>query len=202
MGTIGDRTYAFIGFERTSGFVTMDVTDPRAPEYVTYVNNRDFSVSGEDDPAAFAGAGDLGPESITFVPGTEAPGTEADDVADAMLIVGNEVSGTTTYYSVEDLLAEDEPQPSDEPTTEAPEPSEDPSDDATPDPSGEPTPGPSEAPTDAPTDAPGDEDDRDDEDGRERLPRTGATVATALAAGALLVGGGIAALAIARRRAL
>jgi hypothetical protein len=184
----------------------MDVTDPRAPEYVTYVNNRDFSVSGEDDPAAFAGAGDLGPESITFVPGAEAPGTEAGDVADAMLIVGNEVSGTTTYYSVEDLLADPEPQPSDTATTEAPEPSEDPSDDATegatPEPSDEPTRGPSEAPTDTPTDAPDDEDDRDDEAGRERLPRTGATIATALAAGAVLVGGGIAALTIARRRAL
>ena len=206
VGTIGDRTYAFIGFERTSGFVTMDVTDPRAPEYVTYVNNRDFSVSGEDDPAAFAGAGDLGPESITFVPGAEAPGTEAGDVADAMLIVGNEVSGTTTYYSVEDLLADPEPQPSDTATTEAPDPSEDPSDDATegatPGPSDEPTRGPSEAPTDAPSQTPGEEDDRDDEAGPERLPRTGATIATALAAGALLVGGGIAALTIARRRAL
>lgn len=224
VGSIGDRTYAFIGFERTSGFVTMDVTDPRSPEYVTYVNNRDFSVSGEDDPDAFAGAGDLGPESITFVPGEDAPGTADDSVADAMLIVGNEVAGTTTYYSVEDLLAE-EPQPTEEPTEEptgepTEEPSTDPTDDATDDATDEPSQDPSDSPSAEPTDEPtgtptddpredeggddeggsGDDDGR--EDGDERLPRTGATIATALTVGALLVGGGITALVIARRRAL
>lgn len=210
VGAIGDRTYAFIGFERTSGFVTMDVTDPRSPEYVTYVNNRDFSVSGEDDPSAFAGAGDLGPESITFVPGADAPGTADGSVADAMLIVGNEVSGTTTYYSVEDLLAED-PQPTEEPTGEpTEEPSTDPTDDATDDATEEPGAEPTDEPTGAPTDDPREDEDDEgvsgDDDGRgdgdERLPRTGATIATALTVGALLVGGGVSALVIARRRAL
>lgn len=199
VGAVGDRTYAFVGFERVSGFAAVDISDPRSPEFVTYVNNRDFSVSGEDEPERFEEAGDLGPESIEFVPGAEAPGTSGGSAAAAMLIVGNEVSGTTTYYTVEDLLAGG-------PTNE---PSADPTEDPTADPTGGPTGEPSDEPTAGPSDAPegGDDDGpdeerddeaRDDEDGN--LPRTGASVASALGAAALLVGIGIAATVAARRR--
>jgi hypothetical protein len=67
------------------------VTDPFAPFFVNYVNNRDFSVDATD-PAA----GDLGPECIKFVPADESPNGAP------ILIVGNEVSGTTTIYSIEE----------------------------------------------------------------------------------------------------
>ncbi len=97
IGAVGDRTYAFVGFERVGGIAVFDITTPRESTFVTYLNNRDFSVSVEDadDPATVLdAAGDLGPESIAFVPAEDSP-TEA-----AMLAVGNEVSGTTTYFSI------------------------------------------------------------------------------------------------------
>ena len=108
IGTIGDRTYAFIGFERVGGVIVYDISDPANAEYVTYINNRDFSVSGEDaadaaDPAAFLKtAGDLGPEGLTFVSAADSP------TGEALVIVGNEVSGTTTFFGVTDLV---EPEP-------------------------------------------------------------------------------------------
>ena len=101
IGKVGDRTYAFIGAERVGGIFVYDVTTPAEAKFVTYVNNRDFSVGyDEDDVAATTKAGDLGPEGLAFVPAADSP-TE-----DALLIAGNEVSGTATVFSVKDLLAD------------------------------------------------------------------------------------------------
>ena len=97
VGTVGDRTYAFVGFERVGGIAVFDVTTPADSSFVTYLNNRDFSVSVEDAAdvdAALAQAGDLGPESIAFVDPADSPSGKA------MLVVGNEVSGTTTFFDV------------------------------------------------------------------------------------------------------
>lgn len=93
IGTVGGRTYAFIGFERVGGVIVYDITDPKAPAYVTYVNNRDFSAAA-DAPAA----GDLGPEGIQFIPAHRSPSGQA------LLVVGNEVSGSTTVYGIEQLV--------------------------------------------------------------------------------------------------
>ncbi|WP_394278608.1 choice-of-anchor I family protein, partial [Microbacterium sp.] len=93
IGTLSGRTYAFVGFERVGGVIAYDVTDPAAPEYVTYVNNRDFSAD-VTTPAA----GDLGPESIAFIPADESPSGVP------LLAVGNEVSGTTTVFEITDAL--------------------------------------------------------------------------------------------------
>ncbi|WP_208085347.1 choice-of-anchor I family protein [Brevibacterium atlanticum] len=104
IGEVGETTYAFVGFERIGGIAAFDLTDPSAPKFATYFNNRDFSVSVEDeiddapDPAALlSSAGDLGPEGITFLSADESP------TGEAALVVGNEVSGTTSLYSVADL---------------------------------------------------------------------------------------------------
>lgn len=98
IGSVGDRTYAFIGMERVGGIFVYDVTDPAQAEFVTYTNNRDFTVDyDEDNVAATSLAGDLGPEGLTFVSKEDSP------TADALLIAGNEVSGTTTVFSVADL---------------------------------------------------------------------------------------------------
>ncbi len=91
IGRIGDRVFAFIGLERISGVMVYDVTNPFAPFFVNYVNNRDFSVDATD-PAA----GDIGPECIKFVPAEDSPSGAP------ILIVGNEISGTTTIYSIEE----------------------------------------------------------------------------------------------------
>lgn len=94
VGTVDGRTYAFVGFERVGGVAVYDVTDPRDASFVSYVNNRDLAVSVEDG-GALAAAGDLGPESIAFVPAADSP------TGAPMIAVGNEVSGTTTLFAVE-----------------------------------------------------------------------------------------------------
>lgn len=105
IGQVGDRTYAFIGIERVGGVFVYDVSNPADAEYVTYVNNRDFSVEyDEDNVAATQAAGDLGPEGLAFVSAEDSPNGEA------LLVVGSEVSGTTTIFQVNDLLATDKPE--------------------------------------------------------------------------------------------
>ncbi|MDJ1114355.1 choice-of-anchor I family protein [Microbacterium dauci] len=97
IGELSGRTYAFVGFERVGGVAAYDVTDPTAPTFVTYVNNRDFSESVEDG-GDLAAAGDLGPESIAFIDAADSPN------GSPLLAVGNEVSGTTTVFEVTDFL--------------------------------------------------------------------------------------------------
>lgn len=91
VGRVADRTYAFVGLERQGGIMVFDVTNPFAPGFVEYTSNRDLSVT----PAEGADAGDLGPEGLLFVPAADSPNGKA------LLIVGNEVSGTTTIYQVQ-----------------------------------------------------------------------------------------------------
>jgi DNA-binding beta-propeller fold protein YncE len=92
LGKIGDKTFAFIGLERMGGIMVYDITDPAAPVFVDYYNSReDFVLEPEDNLAA---VGDLGPEGLTFVPADQSPNGEA------LLIVGHEVSGTTTVYQI------------------------------------------------------------------------------------------------------
>jgi len=89
LGKLFGRTYAFVGLERIGGIMVYDLSNPRAPVFQSYVNNRDFSVDAES-----AQAGDLGPEGLTFVPWWQSPTWKP------LLIVGNEVSGTTTVYQI------------------------------------------------------------------------------------------------------
>lgn len=89
LGQIGDATYAFIGLERIGGVMVYDISDPAAPVFVTYANNRDFTGDAEAGTA-----GDLGPEGLRFIPASDSP------TGEALLVVANEISGTTTVYSV------------------------------------------------------------------------------------------------------
>ncbi len=89
LGEIDGRTYAFVGLERIGGVMVYDITDPAAPTFVEYVNNRDFSVD-----ATAPEAGDLGPEGLVFIPGADSP------TGQPLLVTANEVSGTVTVYGV------------------------------------------------------------------------------------------------------
>ena len=72
-----------------------DITTPAAAHFVSYINNRDFSVDPEEgENPAWQDAGDLGPEGLTFIPAKDSPNGEN------LLVVGNEVSGTTTIFTV------------------------------------------------------------------------------------------------------
>jgi hypothetical protein len=90
---IKDAHYAFVGLERIGGVVVFDVSDPNAPEFVLYENNRDFAVGNDDLEMGMAG--DLGPESILFIDKKDSPVK-----GEALLVVANEVSGTISVYAV------------------------------------------------------------------------------------------------------
>lgn len=90
VGKIGDKYYAFIGLERVGGIMVYDVTSPLSPQFVQYINNRDFSGDAEAGTA-----GDLGPEGLLFIPEYESPNRKP------LLVVTNEVSGTTTIYKID-----------------------------------------------------------------------------------------------------
>ncbi|MDX1994508.1 MAG: choice-of-anchor I family protein [bacterium] len=89
LAVIGESTYAFIGLERQSGIMVYDVTDPTAPVFVTYVENRSYDA----DPGT-PEAGDLGPEGLLFISAEESPNGQP------LLVVANEVSGTTTIWQI------------------------------------------------------------------------------------------------------
>ena len=99
VGKINGHTYAFIGLERMGGIMVYDVSNPNAPEFVQYINNRNVTVDQATLEAD--GAGDLGPEGMKFVDASHSPSGKP------MLIVGNEVSGSTTFYNVDVTLLEE-----------------------------------------------------------------------------------------------
>jgi Ca2+-binding RTX toxin-like protein len=77
-GVIGDRTYAFIGLERTGGIVVYDVTNPTSPSFIQYINTPD----------------DIAPEGLVFVSAEDSP------TGQPLLVVSNEESSTTTTYEI------------------------------------------------------------------------------------------------------
>jgi hypothetical protein len=98
VGTINGHQYVFIGLERMGGIMVYDISNPFAPSYVQYINNRDFTVAPSDS----TDAGDLGPESIQFISADDSPNNQP------LIIVGNEVSGTTTIYQIDVTLLQDQ----------------------------------------------------------------------------------------------
>ncbi|WP_405565008.1 choice-of-anchor I family protein [Polaribacter sp. Asnod6-C07] len=81
--------YAFILLERIGGIMIYDVTNPTSPKFLQYLNSRETTTD----------SGDLGPEGIVFVDKNESPnGT-------ALIIVSNEVSGTLSIYSLDNVLS-------------------------------------------------------------------------------------------------
>lgn len=94
VGVVGGKIYAFVGLERVGGVMVYDITDPAAAQYVTYVNNRDFT-----QDVKTSAAGDLGPEGIQFISALRS------STGTPHLVVGSEVSGTTTVWDVAQLTA-------------------------------------------------------------------------------------------------
>lgn len=90
VASIDGVPYSFIGLERDGGIMVYDMRNPRLPRFVDYVNNRDFSQDPEDGTP-----GDLGPEGLVFIPAALSPNGQN------LLVVGNEISGSTTIYRVD-----------------------------------------------------------------------------------------------------
>lgn len=89
LGRVCGRTYAFVGLERLGGVVVFDVSDPRHPDFVQYLNTRDFAGSA---PAGTAG--DLGPEGLLFIDAWDSP------TGRPLLVTANEISGTTRLFEL------------------------------------------------------------------------------------------------------
>lgn len=89
VGKAFGRSYAFVGLERIGGIVAFDITDPYAPVFADYVNNREFT-----QPTTTVGSGDLGPEGVIFISEGDSP------TGTPLVVVGNEISGTTTIFEV------------------------------------------------------------------------------------------------------
>lgn len=90
VGMVGDQMYAFIGLERFGGVMVYNVSDPAAPFFVTYANNANREGNAEEGTA-----GDVGPEGLVFISAEDSP------TGAPLLVVTNEVSGSTTIYSIE-----------------------------------------------------------------------------------------------------
>ncbi|WP_439587910.1 choice-of-anchor I family protein [Hydrogenophaga sp.] len=91
LGRIGNKTFAFIGLERMGGVLVYDITTPTAPVRVDYLNTRDEWLT---NPPDLATAGDLGPEGLVFIAAKDSPNGKP------LLVVGNEVSGTTAVLQL------------------------------------------------------------------------------------------------------
>ncbi|WP_107669214.1 choice-of-anchor I family protein [Cyanothece sp. BG0011] len=89
IGRIGDQIYAFIGLERIGGIMIYNITDPNNPSFVSYTNNRDFT-----QDVMTSAVGDLGPEGVLFINPEDSPTNSP------LLVVANEISGTTSVFSV------------------------------------------------------------------------------------------------------
>lgn len=87
IGMIGSQTYAFVGLERMSGIMVYNITNPYNVTFVDYFINRDTTESA--DPT-----GDLAPEGMAFVKAADSA------TGKALLLVGNEVSGTVAVWEI------------------------------------------------------------------------------------------------------
>lgn len=86
---LNDNIYAFIGLERHGGIMVYNVSNPMAPVFEQYINNRNFDADPESPEA-----GDLGPESILYISADSSPNGMP------LLAVANEVSGTVTLFEI------------------------------------------------------------------------------------------------------
>lgn len=84
-GVMNNVTYAFIGLERQGGIMVYDISNPTAPVFNQYIHNMDTTTEEMTD---------IAPEGLVFVPANES------HTGKSMLIVSNEVSGTTTIYEI------------------------------------------------------------------------------------------------------
>ncbi|PBQ31877.1 hypothetical protein CNR22_08870 [Sphingobacteriaceae bacterium] len=84
IGVIGSNIYAFIALERVGGVMVYDVTNPAAPTFVRYVNNRSLPSNGPD----------LGAEGIIFIKQTDSPNGQH------IVIAANEVSSTLSIWGI------------------------------------------------------------------------------------------------------
>jgi len=78
--------------------MTYNITNPNAPYFVDYVNNRNFSVTPSQANVNLIG--DSGVEGIIWIPASQSP------TGKALLVTGNETSGTVTIFEANGFAAQ------------------------------------------------------------------------------------------------
>ena len=89
VGQVGNKTFAFLGLERPSAILVIDVTTPTAPRIVSVYHD-----SLEPTPRDAAFPRDRGPEGLCFIGAAESP------TGKPLLAVAFEVSGTTRIFEI------------------------------------------------------------------------------------------------------
>ena len=84
VATIAGVPYAFVSMERVGGLMVFNISNPAAPQFVQYVNNRGLTGL----------TGDRGPEGIIYVKQQDSPNGKA------LIVLGNEVSSTVSVYEI------------------------------------------------------------------------------------------------------
>lgn len=93
-GVIDGRTFAFIGLERIGGIMMYDVTNPRKPEFASYVNTREF-VNGKGEVKLDT---DTSPEGLEFIPASDSP------TGKPLLLAAFEVGGKVAVYEIAEAV--------------------------------------------------------------------------------------------------
>ncbi len=84
VGTIGNKTIAFIGLERQNAIMLYDISEPTAPKFISYLD------TGSN--------GDISPEGMKFIAASESPNGKD------LLLVAYEMSGSTVVYEVNKVM--------------------------------------------------------------------------------------------------
>jgi hypothetical protein len=84
VASINGETYGFVSLERIGGVMMYNVTNPSAPVFTGYYNNRAFATNGPD----------RGAEGIIYIPDSLSPN------GNALIILANEISSTLTIYQI------------------------------------------------------------------------------------------------------
>ncbi len=88
---INGSTMALVGLERIGGIMIYNIDDPGAPQFMQYINNRNFGA-----PIESREVGDLGVEDIVFIPAADSP------IGLPLVVTANEVSGTVSIFTFGD----------------------------------------------------------------------------------------------------
>jgi len=83
VGRIGQELYAFVGLERSSGVLMVNISNPARPKVVQYLRNTSDLTDG-----------DISPEGLKFIPADKSPTNVP------LLVVGHEVSGSVLVIQI------------------------------------------------------------------------------------------------------
>ena len=84
VATIAGIPYAFVSMERVGGLMVFNISNPAAPQFVQYINNRGLTGL----------TGDRGPEGIIYIKQQDSPNGKA------LVVLGNEVSSSVSVYEM------------------------------------------------------------------------------------------------------